>query len=106
MPVSFGAFQESTGGVGSSRPVNRVAYFFHVNGDYEHDAITGVRKRLQNLFETHAYFAKIEIGTFGPEGDVGQERALEDMEDFLGQALPEIEMILPDWDAVMADQAG
>ncbi|MEM7808318.1 MAG: hypothetical protein AAF561_09430 [Planctomycetota bacterium] len=105
LPVSYSAFQDRSNAVGGARPVNRVAYFFHVNGDYEHDAITGVRKRLQNLFETHAYFAKIEIGTFGGEGTAAEERAMQDMTDFLTEALPEVEAILPDWDAVIGKTA-
>ena len=40
-----------------------VAYFFHCNGEYEYDAISGVRMRLQNLAERHAYYAKIEVMT-------------------------------------------
>ncbi len=101
LPVSFAAFEDPR--EGANRSVNRVAYFFHVNGDYEHDAITGVRKRLQNLFETHAYFAKIEISSTGPSGLTPDAEAGEAMTRFLSEALPEIEAILPDWQAVMAD---
>ncbi len=100
--VSFAAFQDNRGSVGSQKPVQRVAYFFHVNGDYEHDAITGVRKRLQNLFETHAYFAKIEVATLGLSGEAEETEAVEDLTEFLNHALPEVENILPDWNEVVA----
>ena len=103
MPASFVQFQMPGSG-GQPAQTNSVAYFFQVNGDYEYDAITGVRKRLQNLLETHAYFAKIEVGVMAPSGvadaDAARNRAT--LADFLADALPEIEACLPDWNAVMA----
>jgi hypothetical protein len=69
-----------------------------VNGTYEHDPIFGVRKKLQNLFERHAYFAKVEMVT-----DMGStDAAAPVMMDFLTHAMPEIERVLPDWEAVKA----
>lgn len=74
----------------------QVCYFFQVNGQYEHDPIFGVRRRLQNLFERHAYFAKVEMVT-----DLGTtEAAAPVMKDFLTYAMPEIERVLPDWSKV------
>ena len=87
---------------GQAQPTTfHVAYFFQVNGDYEYDAITGVRKRLQNLTERHAYFAKIELTVQEGAGrDSGP--ALESMGQFLGEAMPAIEAVLPDWNQVKA----
>ncbi|MBC8107860.1 MAG: exosortase-associated EpsI family protein [Anaerolineae bacterium] len=78
-----------------------VAYFFHCNGEYEHDAISGVRMRLQNLAERHAYYAKIEVMT------EMRDRAVSDqtLADFLTNALPEVENCLPDWQKVKASAA-
>ncbi|CAN5398201.1 hypothetical protein BH09PLA1_BH09PLA1_36760 [soil metagenome] len=78
-----------------------VAYFFHCNGGYEHDAISGVRMRLQNLAERHAYYAKIEVMT------EMRDRAKSDatLADFLANALPEVETCLPDWQKVKASAA-
>ncbi|MGC4031306.1 MAG: exosortase/archaeosortase family protein [Tepidisphaeraceae bacterium] len=75
-----------------SRP-RQVAYFFQVNGFYENDPIFGVRKRLQNLFERRAYFAKIELVT-----DQADNAAAEIvMADFLKNAMPDVERVLPQW---------
>lgn len=79
----------------NSRP-RQVSYFFQVNGAYEQDPVSGVRTRLQNLFDRRAYFAKIELVTDLPDpaaaGGV--------MADFLTAAMPEIERVLPDWKKV------
>ena len=99
LAASFAAFQGT--GSGQSQ-LTRALYFFQVNGDYEHDAITGVRKRLQNLFESHRYFAKIEVTHDAPIGEAFDDESIAIMTDFLRVALPEIEAVLPDWDAVMA----
>ncbi len=80
----------------SYRP-RQVCYFFQVNGTYEQDPIFGVRAKLQNLFERHAYFAKIELGTGLSE--VAQAGPV--MQDFLTHAMPEIERVLPDWQKVL-----
>lgn len=96
--TSFVQFQQSAGQV---QPTTlSVAYFFQVNGDYEHDAITGVRKRLQNLFETHGYFAKIECMSVASVPEAEPAKAA--IADFLSHALPAIEACLPDWEAVQA----
>jgi hypothetical protein len=97
---SFVQFQERAG---HAAPLTfNVAYLFQVNGDYEHDAVTGVRKRLQDLSERYAYFAKIELMTQSPQGSAEQARA--SMGDFLRYALPEIERVLPDWQAFVGAQ--
>ncbi len=97
--ASFVQFEERTQGT----PVTlSVAYFFQVNGDYEHDAITGVRRRLQDLRERHAYFAKIELMTQGRGREPAASQAA--MTSALSAALPEIERILPDWDEVKASE--
>jgi len=74
-----------------------VAYFFHSNGQYVCDPL-GVRKNLQNLFETHGYYAKVELLMITPD----REEAAGRMNDFLTHALPEVEKCLPDWAAVKA----
>ncbi|MGF1633127.1 MAG: exosortase-associated EpsI family protein [Phycisphaerae bacterium] len=86
---------------GTDTRTYHVAYFFQVNGQYEHDAITGVRKRLQNLFEPHAYFAKIELKSYAADADLADEV----MQDFLTHAIPELERVLPDWTAFKAAQS-
>jgi hypothetical protein len=79
-----------------------VAYFFQCNGAYEYDAIFGVRARLQDLSERHAYYAKIEVMT------EMRDRARSDatLADFLTSALPEVENCLPDWQKVKAGEKG
>ena len=104
MQVSFSQFQLPAG-AGQAAQTTSVAYFFQVNGDYEYDAITGVRKRLQNLFETHAYFAKIEAGVTAPSGTQADDLARDEaaLADFLGHAMPAIEACLPDWQQVLRE---
>lgn len=75
-----------------SRP-RQVSYFFQVNGYYENDPIFGVRKRLQNLFDREAYFAKIELVTDLPTTDAAGLV----MTDFLQHAMPDVERVLPHW---------
>ena len=97
MTASFVQFEQHAG---YDRPNTlSIAYFFQVNGDYEYDAITGVRKRLQNLFEKYGYFAKIECMTASPDADAAPAQAA--MGDFLHFALPAVEKVLPDWAEVM-----
>ncbi len=80
----------------------QVCYFFQVNGTYEHDPIFGVRKKLQNLFERHAYFAKVEMSA-----ELGSTAAAAPvMKDFLVHAMPEVERVLPDWEKVKAMESG
>ena len=102
LTVSYREFQQRGRG-GQVDMTNTVLYFFQVNGDYEYDAITGVRKRLQNLLESHAYFAKIEVGVTAPtDPTAGDSAALAALQDFLQHAMPGIEAVLPDWQAVKA----
>jgi hypothetical protein len=69
-----------------------VAYFFHSNGEYVSDPL-GVRRKLQDLTETHGYYAKVELLMV-----TGDNAAAETtMNSFLLAALPEIEKCLPDW---------
>ncbi|HEX8339448.1 MAG TPA: hypothetical protein VF624_00935 [Tepidisphaeraceae bacterium] len=82
----------------ASRPC-QVSYFFQVNGVYEQDPIFGVRDRLQNLFEPHAYFAKIELVTTLAK----VEDATPVMTDFLQSAMPEVVRVLPDFEQVKKD---
>lgn len=99
LTVSLARFQMSDGRGGNAL-TSSVAYFFEVNGEYEHDAITGVRKELQNLFESHAYFAKIEVGTHAATDELAP--AKEAISDFLLHALPAIQTCLPDWEEIEA----
>jgi hypothetical protein len=75
----------------NSRPT-QVAYFFQVNGAYEHDPVFGVRARLQSLLEPRAYFAKIEIVSWLPDAPA----AALVMNDFLTHAMHDVERVLPD----------
>lgn len=107
--VRFIDFSDQT----SRGATNRcVTYFFHANGKYEEDPLQ-VRRRLQNLFERYGYFAKIECMTVLPvrqESDqrgkaTDRELAASSMKKFLTAALPELEKLLPDWDAVKKQSA-
>ena len=69
----------------------QVSYFFQVNGFYEQDPIFGVRKRLQNLLDRDAYFGKIELVTDLPDNAAASKT----MVDFLQNAMPEVERVLP-----------
>ena len=111
-PVSFRYlnFEDATG---KGRDGWNVAYFFHCNGEYV-DHPVGVRSKLQNLFERHGYYAKVELATITPNVDEGAtgdkteatQRSLAAMTDLIGQALPDVERCLPDWAAVKAAAAG
>ena len=96
--VRYINFDDQAGG---SNVTRSVAYFFHVNGHYESSPI-GVRTSLANLLQKHGYYAKVETMTL--------IRSAEDsaavMTDFLSHAVPEIEKMLPDWDAVQRNAAG
>jgi hypothetical protein len=86
--------------VAGRRAVSRnVAYFFHVNGQYTNSSLE-VRRQLQNLFEKHGYYAKIELMTVLND----REAAAAVMDDFLKYALPEVEKVLPDWQKVKAQE--
>jgi hypothetical protein len=105
----FATFEDQTG---NGRVSRNVAYFFHCNGDYEPSPV-GVRGRLQNLFERHGYYAKVEFMTDEPARAVAgeshrkaaEQRSLAAMSDLLAAALPEIERCLPDWHALKQAEA-
>ena len=107
----FITFEDQTGRGRTSR---NVLYFFHCNGDYV-DGPLGVRLKLQNLLERHAYYAKVEMMTDEvlPRGiDIPEEQrrqardeAVNAMTGLLAEALPEIERCLPDWKQVKANAA-
>jgi hypothetical protein len=99
LPVRFINFEDQDNRV--ARAKQNVTYFFQVNGRYESSPI-GVRTDLQNLFEKHGYYAKIELMT--SISDRGRSAAV--MQDFLKDALPEIERLLPDWAAVARTGSG
>jgi hypothetical protein len=102
--VAFSTFEDQTG---HGRVSRNVAYFFHCNGGYEPSPV-GVRGKLQNLFERHGYYAKVELMTDepargdarGPKKEDAPQKAIEAMTDILTAALPEIERCLPDWNEV------
>ena len=108
--MSFATFEDQTG---HGRVGRNVAYFFHCNGGYEPSSV-GVRGKLQNLFEKHAYYAKVEMMTDEPvrqnargdstETDAGKSIAA--MADLMTVALPEVERCLPDWKAFKAGAGG
>jgi hypothetical protein len=100
-------FQDTTGtGVRADRDV---AYLFHVNGHYESSNI-GVRKELQNLFQTYGYFAKVELMTTGrthtgstdEERTAARARSIAAFNSVFAAVLPEVERCLPDWNKVVA----
>lgn len=70
-----------------------VAYFFVANHDYVATP-EGVRIKAFNPFDTHAYWAKVEVMPYGVS-DPEQTRRI--VGEFLAYALPEIMLCLPDW---------
>lgn len=101
--MQFATFEDQTG---HGRVGRNVAYFFHCNGDYTPSSVA-VRGKLQNLFEKHGYYAKVEMMTDDPGRAQAPSEKAEDlkkstdaMADLLAAALPEIERCLPDWKAV------
>ena len=102
VPFRYINFDDQTG---TGRFSRNVAYLFHVNGEYKSDPL-GVRWKLQDLRERYGYYAKVELMTESP-AEVApdlkkaiQDRSLAAMEDFLSEALPEVERCLPDWQKV------
>jgi hypothetical protein len=95
-----------------------VAYFFHCNGGYEPNPVA-VRVKLQNLFERHGYYAKVELMSdeparatalaTGAEADAKRAasatKAQAAMADLLTAALPKVEQCLPDWNEVKGASA-
>jgi hypothetical protein len=96
--MCFTAFADPSSS--GSVPTN-VGYLFHTNGEYRSDPIE-VRVKLQNLREKYGYYAKVELMTVTPN----KQQAAETMRDFLFYALPEVEKVLPDWEAVTSGTAG
>lgn len=94
--VRYINFEDQTA---NSRITRNVAYFFHVNGQYECDPL-GVRRSLQNLFQRYGYYSKIEMMSLLRD----REESARVMGDFLASALPPIEKSLPDWNKIT--QAG
>jgi hypothetical protein len=82
-------------GSGRSASTRSVAYFFHVNGGFQ-SSPNGVRLALQNLFERHGYYAKVEVMTLIKDQAVSARV----MQDFLSSVVPEVRKSLPDWEAV------
>ena len=112
--AQFATFEDQTG---RGRMNRNVAYFFHCNGGYEPNPV-GVRVKLQNLFERHGYYAKVELMTDEParalaaaggsaesQRAAGAQKAQAAMADLLSAALPEVERCLPDWKEVKASAA-
>jgi hypothetical protein len=87
-------------GTGRSTATRSVAYFFHVNGEFQ-SAPESVRLRLQNLFERHGYYAKVEVMTLLSD----RAESARVMTDFLSAAMPEVRKSLPDWAAVKRGDA-
>ena len=101
--MQYATFEDQTG---HGRVARNVAYFFHCNGGYTPSSVA-VRGKLQNLFEKHGYYAKVEMMTDDPgkvrargEKDQAPKKSIDAMADLLAVALPEIERCLPDWEAV------
>ena len=107
--IAFSTFEDQTG---HGRVARDVAYLFHCNGGYEPSHV-GVRGKLQNLFERHGYYAKVELMTDDlsrrDPRDANKEQApqksIEAMTDILTVALPEVERCLPDWNEVKGKTA-
>jgi hypothetical protein len=86
----------------SQRKLTRsVAYFFHTNGTFQASPL-GVRVKLQDLRERHAYYAKVEVMTLISDPD----KSAKVMTDFLTEALPDIYRSMPDWNKVSASERG
>lgn len=110
IPAQFFTFEDQTG---RGRMNRHVAYFFHCNGGYEPNPVA-VRVKLQNLFERHGYYAKVEImadeptrasaAAVGTEADAKRAASAKNvqaaMADMLTEALPAVERCLPDWHAL------
>jgi hypothetical protein len=78
-----------------------VAYFFHTNGTFQASPL-GVRVKLQDLRERHAYYAKVEVMTLVSNAD----KSAKVMTDFLSEALPDIYRSMPDWSKISATERG
>jgi hypothetical protein len=106
VPYRFINFEDQTG---RGLVPTRVVYFFNCNGRYDQSP-NAVRASLQNLFERHGYYAKVEMmirdynGTprTPAEADAATAASLAAMRDLTTYALPDVERCLPDWDAIKA----
>ena len=112
--AQFSTFEDQTG---RGRTNRHVAYFFHCNGGYEPNPVA-VRVKLQNLFERHGYYAKVELMSDEParvttsspaeleaRRAASSEKVKAAMADLLAQAMPSVERCLPDWKAVKSGGA-
>ena len=107
--MQFTTFEDQTG---HGRVARDVAYLFHCNGGYEPSHV-GVRGKLQNLFERHGYYAKVELMTDEPtrvearaaKSEARNAKSVAAMADLLSVALPQIERCLPDWNEVKGGNA-
>jgi hypothetical protein len=89
--VRYIVFEDQT--PGRQSVAKNVAYFFHCNGEYVSDPM-GVRKSLANLFQRYGYYMKIEVQTIR----LSPDESAKVMNDFLTDALPDIEKSLPDFE--------
>lgn len=76
-----------------------VGYFFFVNDQQKADPL-GVRTELQNLFERHGYYAKVEMMVARADPETAQRT----MAAFWADSQPEVLKCLPDWQRVKADE--
>src|SRR6185436_5730772 len=84
-------FRDVTGVLGSDRSV---MYFFVANGRFLPDS-ESISKALNDPRARHSYLFKVEV--------MSEQRPLslsaEQMSDFLKHLLPELQRLLPDWQA-------
>lgn len=92
----FIAFEDQTS---LGKMPRNVAYFFYVNDQQKADPL-GVRTVLQNLFERHGYYMKVEMMVARADAEVAQEA----MAAFWAAAQPEVLECLPDWQRVKDDE--
>jgi hypothetical protein len=88
--VRYINFENQTGA--SIDPCN-IAYFFSVNGTFACDPLD-VRGKLANLWETKAYYCKIETMTMMQDKD----QAAGVQKEFLQAILPDVVRCMPDWE--------
>lgn len=98
LPVRFINFEDQD--TRTRKLTRNVTYFFEVNGRWEANPI-GVRTSLQDLFQKHGYYAKVELMTLLTDVN----RSAKVKQDFLASALPELDKSFPDWAAVVSGRA-
>jgi hypothetical protein len=96
--VRYINFEDQTGAAKFPRSVS---YFFHTNGKFISSPL-GVRNELANLFVKKGYYAKIETMTTIADTRISAEKTA----NFLESALPEVHKCMPDWNKVVAGEAG